>query len=610
MEYWVNYLCEALIIGVFAVSLNVILGSAGQLAIAPAGFGAIGGYVAGDLGVAHNWSFIPALSVGTACALVGGLLLGLPALYLELNYLILLTLAFAIVAVDVIVALPFLGGTEGLLGIHAVDLGGLMTEPTQLIRLVALISAICLFLCWRLASSPFGRVLRGVRENEEAAQAVGKNTISFKLWAFVLTAGVMGVAGVALVYFDGLASSDLFSFSSTITMLAAVIVGGMGNLLGSFGGALVFTFLTPVLEKVVNLSPDIASTVQLIIFGALLVLIMRIRPVGLLPEGAKIVPASWRRSSPALGLAGATTGPGLAAAASGILGVPVDVRLRDRPQPPASDLASLGEAPNVNGVASGEESVVVAQDLAKYFGGIRAVDGLSLRLPEGKVTGLVGPNGAGKTTVFNLLTGRLPLDRGRVYLRGRDITGLPPCTVAGLGMVRTFQDVRTLLQLNCLDNVALGVPGQPGERLASLFLRPRDVTRGEREARERAMECLRFVGIENLAATRASDLSYGDQKLLAIARVLATGAEIILADEPASGIDRGNLGPVLDLIRRLRDEGKTICLVEHNLDVVDQLADHVFFMEQGRVTAEGTMEEIKADPRLEEVYFGHVHAGA
>ena len=250
--------------------------------------------------------------------------------------------------------------------------------------------------------------------------------------------------------------------------------------------------------------------------------------------------------------------------------------------------------------------VLEVAGLSKRFGGIIAADDLTFTLRQGAIVALVGPNGAGKTTVFNLLTGFIPPDTGSVRLRGVELVGSPPDEVARMGMVRSFQDVRLFQRLSCLTNVAMAVPGQPGERVPSLLIRPGPVRRFEAEALEKARGWLEFVGMPEFADIPAGALSYGQTKLVSLARVLATEAEVILLDEPASGIDDVWVDTMLGLIESLRDKGRTICIVEHNLHVVGRLADHTYFMELGRITAEGTIGELTGSERLAEAYFGTV----
>ena len=222
------------------------------------------------------------------------------------------------------------------------------------------------------------------------------------------------------------------------------------------------------------------------------------------------------------------------------------------------------------------------------------------------MTALVGPNGAGKTTVFNLLTGFLEPSAGSVALGGREITRLAPWRAVRAGLARSFQDVRLFERMTVLDNVRVAIPGQPGERLGPLFLAPGRVARAERTTLERALGYLAFVGLADKANEIAGNLAFGEQKLVALARLLATEADVLLLDEPASGVDHQWVGRILELIRRLARSGKTICLVEHNLEAVTAVADHAYFMEAGHIVAEGRPDELMADRRLGEIYFGKV----
>jgi branched-chain amino acid transport system permease protein len=273
------------------------------------------------------------------------------------------------------------------------------------------------------------------------------------------------------------------------------------------------------------------------------------------------------------------------------------------PPKPSPRLAeTAGPPPTSDG--GNPEAVLEASDLKKYFGGIHAADGLSLRLPRGRVTGLIGPNGAGKTTVFNLLTGVIPLDEGKVWLHGQDITGWTLNRIANAGMARSYQDVRIYPRMSVLENVMIAVPDQPGERLPNALFRRIRTHEGEKEARQKALEHLEFVGLSARADKLAGELAFGEQKVVALARLLATEAEVLLLDEPASGIDIDWVETMLGLIAELRERGKSICVVEHNLHVVERIADSVYFMETGTITAEGTVRELMQQERLAEVYFG------
>jgi branched-chain amino acid transport system permease protein len=249
-------------------------------------------------------------------------------------------------------------------------------------------------------------------------------------------------------------------------------------------------------------------------------------------------------------------------------------------------------------------AILTVEDVRKSFGGIHAVDGLSFELKEGYVTGLIGPNGAGKTTVFNLLTGAITPDAGRVELRGEDITGWPIDRVARNGMVRSFQDVRIFPNLTVRDNVRMAVPNQRGESLRDLLIFPWAVIRDQRRAISAAREKLSFVGLADKEDQLAGSLPFGEQKLLALARILAAEADVFLLDEPASGIDAEWVDRMVEIIRRLCAQGITVCIVEHNLHVVERVADHIYFMDGGKIVAEGAMEELVKEEHLVEAYFG------
>jgi ABC-type branched-subunit amino acid transport system ATPase component len=237
------------------------------------------------------------------------------------------------------------------------------------------------------------------------------------------------------------------------------------------------------------------------------------------------------------------------------------------------------------------------EGLARSFGGLQAVAGVSLALPAGRVTALVGPNGAGKTTLFNLITGNLRADAGAAWIRGRPVLGLKPWQVARLGVARSFQDLRLFTHMTVRDNVLAAT-----ERSA-WFWQPGGAA--ARRARMAAAEAaLEATGLAALAGERAIDLAYAERKFLSMARILAARAEIWLLDEPASGLDIASRGRFAALLRDAAAAGTAICLIEHNLDVVAELADRIAFLDQGRVLAEGDPQAILRDPRLAAIYFG------
>jgi branched-chain amino acid transport system ATP-binding protein len=252
------------------------------------------------------------------------------------------------------------------------------------------------------------------------------------------------------------------------------------------------------------------------------------------------------------------------------------------------------------------EPYLEVRDVEKRFGGLAALAELSFAASSGRITCLVGPNGAGKTTIFNVITGFLRPDRGSVRFRGASLDGMKPQAVVRAGIARTFQNLRLFTDLTVCDNVMLALPGQFGERPAAAILRPFRTAREQARHREEAEALLERVGLARRARERVRNLSYGEQKLLSIARVLATGAEFLLLDEPASGLAQDALEAMIALLFALKENGKSLLVVEHNTRVVSRIADHVLFLHQGRLIAEGEPKAIVADPKLAEIYFGGV----
>ena len=249
---------------------------------------------------------------------------------------------------------------------------------------------------------------------------------------------------------------------------------------------------------------------------------------------------------------------------------------------------------------------LLAKGVEVSFGGLRALDDCGFTIRQGEVTCLVGPNGAGKTTIFNVITGFLKPDAGSVSFKGQTIDGWRPQAIVAAGIARTFQNLRLFIDLTAVDNVLASLPAQAGEEPVAAIFRPFHVASAQRRRRAEARAILDRVGLSARGDDFVRNLSYGEQKLLTIARILATGAELLLLDEPASGLSAGALDDVMALLRRLRDDGKTLLVVEHNTRVVQRIADEVLFLHQGHLMAQGTPETIITDPALAEIYFGGV----
>jgi branched-chain amino acid transport system permease protein len=567
VDFWLHVLNMIGLFTILGLSLNLLLGYAGMASMAHAAFFGVGAYAtalcARDLGLPFPLTMVVAIAV---TALLAGVVT-FPALRVRGEYLILLTLAFQMVVYGLM--LSWVDLTAGRTGISAIPrprlFGATLVTPAQFLPLITLCAAAVFAVAYRIGESPLGRVLKAMRDDEVATLAIGKSVLRYKVLVFCVSGGLAAVAATLFAHYQAFINPFSFNLDRSIFIVALVVLGGTANLVGTVVGAIVFVGLPEVL-RFLQARQDIVDAIRNLLFGLLLMLFMRFRPEGFVPEHARARPLiSPRPAEP----------PGAAAAA----------------RPPAAGRAPAGPA-------------LRAEGLHKSFGGITAARDLSLTLSPGKITALVGPNGAGKTTVFNLLTGFVIPDAGTVQLHDTDVTRLTPWKTVRRGLARSFQDVRLFERMTVLDNVLTAIPAQPGERLGPLFLAPRRTAAAERRNRDRALDYLAFVGLLDKAGEIAASLAFGEQKLVALARLMATEAQVLLLDEPASGIDLHWVDRILDLIRQLAASGRTVCIVEHNLEVVTAIADHAYFMEAGRIIAEGRPEELMADRRLGEIYFG------
>ena len=569
------------IYGISAVAQNLLVGYAGIPAVAPTGFGAAGGYLAAYLALHDHWPTVAGLVVGVVVACLVGFIMSVIAMRLSVEYVILITIAFAIIIIDVFSNFGPFGGAVGLVGLPALRVfGQTLSSTADIFPMLLIILALTYALIRMMGESGFGILLRAIREDEQAARAIGLRSVPAKVAAFVVAAGFAGLAGGLLVFTEAVANPTSFGFTQGILVIAMLIIGGLGRPIGPLIGAVVVTAVPQILQDAVNISATQASLLQEIIFGVCLVLIMLFRPRGILPE----------RPSGMLRRLAARIAPGGGAAA---------------PAEPLSVPVARAAAEDVP--AEPSPQVLAAVSLAKSFGGIEATAGFSFEVARGEIVGLVGPNGAGKTTLFNLLSGALRPDAGQVMFAADNITGLAMEDVVARGLARSFQDVRLFTGLTVLENTYLAaLPPQSASFWRTLLLWRR-VRQETADALGRAIGVLGRLGLADKAQSMAGDLSFGEQKLVAIARVVATGTTVLLLDEPTAGVGAEYGRKLREVIGRLHADGATIVLIEHNLEVVRDLATRILYMESGSVRAEGSFADLVANPVLAESYFGSSH---
>jgi branched-chain amino acid transport system permease protein len=538
---------------ILGLGLNVVVGYAGLLDLGYAAFFAIGAYTSSMLQVYTHWSFWETLPAAVIAAAVSGCIIGYPTLRLRSDYLAIVTLGFGEIVRITVTNLSVTGGPNGLYGIPpATVFGTVITSEDALYYLGLFFLLIAVVFTGLLSRSRLGRAWRTLREDETASEAVGVPATKVKLLAYVMGAMVGALAGMFFSAQFGTIDPTSFTFTTSVTILIVVIVGGMGSIPGMILGALIVVALPEALRPI--------ASYRLLIFALGLIVLMLVRPQGLWP-------ASRSRR-------GSFTAPPAA---------------RKAPESPAAQRPEPGSL------------LLRVCGLRHSFGGVKAVDDVSFDLHAGEILSIIGPNGAGKTTVFNCITGLVTPQHGDVSLRGeRSLLKLKPHTIVSLGLARTFQGVRLFEGLDVAENCLVGLAAHQGGLVSWHGLLGRTSAQDRREA----LRWLAFVGLADRAHLLASELSYGDRRRLEIARSLMSRPLALLLDEPAAGTNPTEKRELMDLVRQVRDSGVTVLLIEHDMFMVMGLSDRVIVLDQGAVIAEGPPAQVRTDPRVIGAYLG------
>ena len=574
MDYIYHIIVMILIYAVLVQSLNLIMGYVGVISMCHAIFSAVGAYTAAIISVNLGYHFLVGTVAGFILAAVIGALLALPSLRVRDEYLIVFTVGFQMVVFEfMLTARGVTQGQGGIPGIPWPEMFGIEFDtPQRYVPLVLAMGVVCYSIVRRVTHSPFGRVLKAIREDESACRALGKNTLMVKVLVFALAGGVAAITGSFMAHYVSFISPFSFTIEVSVFIIVMVVLGGEANFWGPLVGALILVGMTEGLRFV----PGAASYIDAlreVFYGAILMFLMIFRPQGIMPEYS----AKPRE-----------------------IEIPPDFKPKE----------TKAEADGIEGAqadpaASSGQAVLEVRNVSKSFGGLRAVDESSLTLPAGEITGLIGPNGCGKTTLFNLITGFLQPDSGSVYVEGKKLSRIAPYRLVHEGLARSWQDVRVFKDMTVIDNVLVAGPNQSGENLALLFFAPWRVAKEEKENHLKALQYLDLVGLLDKAGQLAGNLSTAEQKLVAVARLLATECPVLLLDEPTAALDLDSVERIIQLIKNIAVlEKKTILLVEHNLDVVRGLVQRAYFMSEGKVLAYGEPTELMKDAKLAEVYFG------
>lgn len=558
-SYAVFLIATIALTAIACIGLNVLLGLAGQISLGHIGFMAIGAYTTVLLMEKAGWPYLAATGAGIVLVSIVGGLLAMPALRVRGPYLAMVTIAFGfIVEHGTVEWRDLTGGGNGLVLTTPPDIFGLPLNE----RGLAIASVVLMFagviLFDRLKRSGWGYAMRAARDSEVATRSIGIDLVSVRTMAFVISAAAMALAGSLFAPLQGYISPSSFPFLQSILLLFGVMIGGAGSALGPIIGALLVVLLPELLS-------DLAEY-RLLAFGLLLFAVLRVAPNGIAGLVSQLIAKFFPAASA---------------------------------QHEAAEHSTIGSPDAALRVASGAPSVDV-NDLSIAFGGVRAVQNVSFTAQPGHVTSVIGPNGAGKTSALNLLCGFYRPTSGTVKLGDRDLTGLPSHTLARLGVARTFQTTQLFGSLTIIENTLLAETAGKLGGIVSPLRNP--------ESERFARSLLRFAGVEGDLDRPAESLPHGEKRLVEIARSLALRPKVLLLDEPAAGLSKGDKQRLTELLRRIAGLGVAVIIVEHDMPMIMALSDHIVVLDGGKRIAVGGPADIRNDPLVRKAYLGDAAA--
>lgn len=551
--YYLHVLGTIAVTVLVGVGLNILTGLSGQVSIGHAGFFAIGAYSSSLLMTKLHWNFWLATILAVIISAVTGVILAAPALRVTGPYLAMVTVAFGIIVERILVEwVDLTGGFGGIFNIPQPTLFNLPLARQNVVLLAWSAAILALLFFAGIKNHDWGRAWQAVRDDEIAATAVGLDVLKIRLMAFAVSAAFTGLGGVFFASIVGFISPGSFTFHRSILFLLVAILGGLGTVAGSLVGAIALVILPELLGNFADY--------QLFVFGILLLLTLWLTPEGIVSFFVK----RWSHS--------------------------------DVVYPPAMSLDYLPAlvVKNQNNLP-----LKVAQ-MTISFGGVQAVDHVDLVAQSGTITSIIGPNGAGKTTLLNLLVGFYRAESGCVSLGNLDLTGKNTLEIAHAGLSRTFQTTRLFNSLSVLDNLKVGYKGDRlGNILTALFAREQ-----KNSLEAKLIELLAFVGYQDDIHARADSLSFGDRRLVEIARALATSPQVILLDEPAAGLGQQQRASLAKLLRCLANSGIKVIVIEHDINLVMQISDRIVVLDRGSVISNDTPAKVRNNPRVLEAYLG------
>ncbi|HEY8614287.1 MAG TPA: branched-chain amino acid ABC transporter ATP-binding protein/permease [Roseomonas sp.] len=562
-DFYLRILFNVGIYFLCASGMNVLLGYAGQKSLGQAGLFAAGAYSAALL-TTSAWDLGPwtALVLSTVIAALCGVLIAAPSLRVRGPSLAMVTLAFGIVVEKLVTEAEVFGGAMGIYAIKPLTFAGDPLDMTQWVWLVIALGLGLHLLLRNLLTGRYGRAFLSLQADEIASAAVGVPVLRTKVLAFVIAAATCGLAGALVAQQNQYINSDFINFNLSIFILLLVLFGGAGSLLGPILGAVTLTVISALVAR--------WAWIEHFVQGALLLFALYVMPRGL----AGVLESLFRRRG--------------------------STEASRRAEAPSTDACLPVRAAE----AAADAPLLTAESLNKAYGGVRPARDVSAKLTRGHVHALIGPNGAGKSTLINMLSGVVRPDSGAIHFLGEKLGRAAPHIICDRGIARTFQNLRLFRELSVRDNVLLGQHARMRNGFLSSLLGLPLALREEKAAEARVAEILRFLGLSGLADQPAGALPYGLQRRVELARALATEPHLLLLDEPAAGLNPQETAALGQLLLRIRDQGITILLVEHHMDLVMAISDHVTVLDYGATIAEGTPAAVQADPRVMAAYLG------
>lgn len=568
-SYYITLTILSVSYAIAALGLTVLLGYSGQVSLAQAAFYGIGSYTFAILTVKDHWLFWPAFVAALVVTTLFGFLLGAISLRLTSHYLALVTIGFQTIVNLVLNNWQTLtGGADGISNIPRPSIGGFsLTDDRAFYWLTVVFLLLAAYVVYRLRYSRMGSALLALREDEIAASAAGVNLFWAKVLAFSVSAALGGLGGILYASGSMYISPNVYSFDQSVLFFSMVLVGGQESIVGTTLGAVLLTFLPEWLRFL--------QQYYIAVYGLLVVLVILFLPeglFGLLRRGVNYGMSKVRRRQAA--------GPGAGSEPE----VPAVRSPQKRPQ-------------------ASSEVLLEVKNLHKYFGGVKAVQGVDFKVHKGDIAVLIGPNGSGKTTVLNVLSGIYEATKGQILFQGQDITALKPHQVNRAGIARTFQNIRLFPELTALENVVVGFyPKGTVGVVGTLLSRKRGYLE-ERMARERALNALNLLGFTRFEE-KAKNLPYGQQRIVEIARAMVSEPKLLLLDEPAAGMNPEETRLLSHILYRLHDLGLAILLIEHDMSFVSDVATRAYVMDFGAKISEGSVEEVLRDPEVVRAYLG------